>query len=68
MIGQKRWGNFLASTEKNAEEIQAHLERRGTEVFPITTEQHIRLMRECGFRSVDILWTSYMQAGFSAIK
>ena len=31
-------------------------------------EEHIKLLRECGFRSVDLLWTSYLQAGFWAVK
>lgn len=42
--------------------------RRGTEVLPITIEEHLCLLKECGFKSADILWTSYMQAGFFAIK
>ena len=50
------------------EDVQMQLKRRGTEVFPITIEEHIKLLRECGFRSVDLLWTSYLQAGFWAVK
>lgn len=42
--------------------------RRGVEVFPITLEQHIELLKKCGFRSVNVLWASYLQAGFWAIK
>ena len=63
----KRWEMFL---EKNlgAEEAKRHTERRGKEVFPITMEEHLSLLRGCGFRSADILWTSYLQAGFWAVK
>ena len=43
----------------------AHLRKT---VFPITIEEHIKLLRECGFKSVDVLWTSYLQAGFWAVK
>ena len=68
VIGIERWKQFLASNGKTTEEIKSHVSRRGTEVFPITVEQHIKLLRECGFGSVDILWASYMQAGFWAIK
>lgn len=68
VIGIERWKRFLASNGKTTEEIKSHVSRRGTEVFPITVEQHIKLLRECGFRSVDILWASYMQAGLFAIK
>ena len=67
-IGMTRWKNFLQSNGKTEEEVQSHINRRGTEVFPITIEQHIDLLRKCGFQSVDILWASYMQAGFFAIK
>ncbi len=68
LIGAERWAEFLVSSGKSPEEVQAHLARRGTEVFPITIEEHITLLRECGFRSVDLLWASYLQAGFFAIK
>jgi len=42
--------------------------RRGVEVFPITIEEHLKLLKECGFTSVNVLWQSYLQAGFWAIK
>ena len=45
-----------------------HKERRGTEVFPITVEEHLSLLKKCGFRSVNLLWASYLQAGFWAVK
>lgn len=64
-ISEQRWRQFLQSNGKNGEEIESHLYSRG---IPITIEEHIALLRECGFRSVDILWASYMQAGFFAIK
>ncbi len=64
----ERWKNFLASGGKTQEEIQSHINRRGTVVFPITIMQHINMLQECGFNSVDILWSSYMQAGFFAVK
>ncbi len=38
-IAVERWKNFLASCGKSPEEIQSHLDRRGTEVLPITIEQ-----------------------------
>ncbi len=63
-----RWAKFLADHRNSAEEVQMQLDRRGVETFPITIEQHIRLLRECGFRSSDLLWTSYLQAGLWAVK
>ena len=67
-IALSRWAQYLADHGNSEEDVQMHLNRRGIEVFPITIEEHIRLLRECGFRSVDLLWTSYLQAGFWAVK
>ena len=67
-IALKRWENFLSEHLKDPEVVKMHIERRGVEVFPITIEDHIKLLREAGFKSVDILWTSYLQAGFWAMK
>ncbi|MBO4903488.1 MAG: methyltransferase domain-containing protein [Lachnospiraceae bacterium] len=67
-IALTRWSQFLANHGNSADDVRMHLDRRGIEVFPITIEEHIGLLRECGFRSVDVLWTSYLQAGFWAVK
>ena len=67
-IALSRWAGFLADHGNSAEDVQMHIDRRGIEVFPITIEEHIKLLRECGFKSVDLLWTSYLQAGFWAVK
>lgn len=67
-IGTDRWKRYLKSHGKSKIEVEAHVNRRGTEVFPITIEEHLNLIKDCGFKSVDILWASYMQAGFFAIK
>lgn len=67
-VALSRWTDFMRDNGNPEEEIQKQRERRGTSVFPITIEEHIKLMRECGFRSVDLLWTSYLQAGFWAVK
>lgn len=34
----------------------------------ITIEEHLTLLRNSGFRVVEILWRSYLQAGFYCIK
>lgn len=65
---QKRYENFLNSNQKTENEITAYLSRRDSEFFPITIEQHINLLKNCGFKAIDILWASYWQAGFFAIK
>lgn len=67
-IALKRWKNFLEEHGNSREDVMMQMERRGVEVFPITIEKHISLLRKVGFRSVDILWASYLQAGFWAVK
>ena len=67
-IALKRWENFLSDHLKDPDIVKMHIDRRGVEVFPITIEEHIKLLREAGFKSVDVLWTSYLQSGFWAIK
>lgn len=67
-IALKRWEGFLSDHLKDPAVVKMHMDRRGVEVFPITIEEHIRLLREAGFKSVDVLWTSYLQAGFWAMK
>ena len=61
-------GEDVRFTLCDPEEVEHHINRRGVEVFPITIEEHIRLLRARGFGSFDVLWTSYLQAGFWAIK
>lgn len=67
-IGKKVWGSFQLSKGKTEEDVKKHIERFGTEYFPITVEQHLELYRECGFETVELLWYSNMQAGFYCIK
>lgn len=67
-IALKRWVEFLEKHGNSPADIQMHIERRGKEVFPITIGKHIEVLKKCGFRSADLLWSSYLQAGFWAIK
>lgn len=67
-IGQDKWMNFQLSRGKDSQSITKHLERFDKEYFPITVDEHLKLMRESGFRVVELLWYSCMQAGFYCIK
>jgi tRNA (cmo5U34)-methyltransferase len=67
-IGKRYWRNFQLSNGRSEEEVEKHLERFDTEYFPITIEEHLKLLRETGFRTVELFWYSYMQAGFYCIK
>lgn len=67
-IQEKRWQNYLAANGKTKEEAVNHTNRRGVEVLSITVSQHLQLLKDAGFKHIDILWKSYLQAGFFAIK
>jgi tRNA (cmo5U34)-methyltransferase len=67
-IALKRWGSFQMEHGKGRQEVEDHLKRFNTEYFPITISEHIALLREAGFDTAEILWGSYMQAGFYAVK
>lgn len=67
-IALQRWAKYQADHERSDDEIKEHLGRRGVNMFPVTVEEHIKLLREVGFKSADILWTAYLQAGIWAIK
>jgi tRNA (cmo5U34)-methyltransferase len=66
--GLTRWKEFQMSKGKSTEEVNKHLSRYGTELKPITINEHIEILRNCGFKTVELFWYSYLQAGFYAIK
>ncbi len=67
-IGLQRWRQHQLNSGKPAEEAEKHISRYGVELLPITIEEHLQLLRQVGFSSVEILWASGLQAGFYALK
>jgi tRNA (cmo5U34)-methyltransferase len=67
-IGKRYWGRFQRRNGKSQEEVDHHLARFDHEYFPITVEQHLDLLRNVGFSTVELFWYSYLQAGFYCIK
>lgn len=63
-----RWGRYQMMMGKSEEDTAKHLNRYNKSYFPITIDEHKQLLRETGFRTVEIFWLSYMQAGFYAVK
>ncbi|MDD6037885.1 MAG: class I SAM-dependent methyltransferase [bacterium] len=63
-----RWGAYQQRHGKSKEESDAHLARCGTDYFPITVEEHMKLLIQTGFAHVHVFWYSYMQMGIYAIK
>ncbi len=66
--GKDRWARFQRGAGRTEEEAARHMERFDREYFPITVEEHLSLLRGCGFSAVELLWYSYLQAGFYCIK
>lgn len=67
-IALDRWARYQQSKGKSQEMINEHRKRFNTAYFPITIEQHLQLLKACGFATCDLFWYSYMQAGFYAVK
>jgi tRNA (cmo5U34)-methyltransferase len=67
-IGKENWRNFQLSKGRDAAKVQKHMERFDVEYHPITIEEHLSLLRNAGFSTVEMLWYSIMQAGFYCIK
>lgn len=67
-LGKRYWRNFQLSHGRDAETIEEHINRFNVEYFPITVEDHLKLLRRTGFKTVELFWFSYMQAGFYCQK
>ncbi len=66
--GKKYWSDFQLSKGKDVVAVRNHMKRFDSEYFPITVEEHLKLLKACGFQTVELFWYSYMQAGFYCIK
>jgi tRNA (cmo5U34)-methyltransferase len=64
----ENWKNWQIRSGKTQGQAEAHIKRFGVEYYPITVEEHLSLLRKTGFSAVEMLWYSYMQAGFYCIK
>lgn len=64
----KRWRNYQLSQGKSENACDSHLSRYNKDYFPITLSEHLKIMYACGFKTVEIIWLSYMQVGILGIK
>lgn len=67
-IGKRYWGEFQLSHGRTKDTVKNHLKRFNVGYFPITIEEHLNLLKRTGFKVVELLWYSYMQAGFYCLK
>jgi tRNA (cmo5U34)-methyltransferase len=66
--GWERWKRFQMSQGRSVSAVEEHLKRFDKEYFPITIDEHLDLLKKCGFHIAELFWYSQMQAGFYAIK
>jgi tRNA (cmo5U34)-methyltransferase len=67
-ISLKRWALFQVTHGKSRSAAVKHVGRYGKAFYPITLDAHLRLLRQVGFKTVELFWRSHLQAGFYAIK
>ncbi len=67
-LGLERWKRFQVEHGRTKDTAGKHASRFNSEYFPIPVEEHLKLLRETGFKAVENFWLSHMQAGFYAIK
>ena len=67
-IALQRWQHYQIENGRSQEEVTQHLSRFDKDYFPITATDHLNLLKQTGFNDAEILWISYMQGGFYAIK
>ncbi len=67
-IGLGRWKQFQMSKGKSEEEANRHISRYNKSFFPVTVDEHLKILKDAGFRIAELFWYSNMQAGFYAIK
>jgi tRNA (cmo5U34)-methyltransferase len=63
-----RWKRFQIEHGRSAAAVEEHAKRFDSEYFPISIDEHVSLLHETGFKSVNPFWASHMQAGFYALK
>lgn len=64
----KRWSSYQINQGKSKESVEAHIARYGISYFPIPIDEHVKILKCCGFRTVELFWFSNMQAGIYALK
>ncbi|MBP2656181.1 MAG: cmoA [Firmicutes bacterium] len=67
-LGLAKWGKAQIENGKSKEAAEKHISRFGIELNPISIHEHLELLRQVGFTTVELFWASNMQAGFYAIK
>jgi len=68
LLAQKRLENYQTRRGRTQDDARQHIDRFDREYFPLSILEHLCLLDKIGFSVVEILWASYLQAGFYAMK
>lgn len=67
-IQRARWAAWQRVQGRDAATVEKHLAREGTQFFPIRPSEHLELLRMTGFRTIELFFRAYGQAGLYAVK
>lgn len=67
-IALRRWAAYQLAQGRSPDDVRQHMGRFNTSYFPIRRDEHLALLKECGFRVAEQFWLSCLQGGFYAIK
>lgn len=67
-LALERWRTYQLANGKSMTECDEHLGRYKKEYFPITVSEQLEIMKTAGFEAAEVLWLSYMQAGYIGVK
>lgn len=65
---EAEWRRFLIDRGRTPEEADTYLGRKGREYFPLTVDDHLRLLNDAGFCDATVLMVSCSQAVLAARK
>ncbi len=66
ILQRSRWGDWQRRQGRSEADVTAHLAREGTIFHPISVSELVHLLTDVGFRTVEVFWRSYAQAGVFA--
>ena len=66
-LQRKRWAEWQRRQGRDDATVEKHLAREGQAFFPIRVSEHLALLARSGFRTVEIVWRAYGQAGFFCV-
>lgn len=64
----ERWRAYQLSGGRDAAECDEHIARYGREYFPITISEHLKALKQSGFKNAEIIWVSNIQVGLLGMK